>query len=384
MPRVPALWILHLTSASLALSQASQPTGLHTPLTQAIASGQPEAVSALLRSGVRRTVPYGGERFSRDAALKGRKLWAECESCHRLETSGDRNGPRINDLFSRSLANGKTSSFENIVELVTSGATGMPAFRGRMSRAEIDEVVSYLVASVEPAAGLPPYEFALISCNPKILGMLSPVPTLLSSQAKPKPVTMYAESMEQIVHLQQDLCLASLKFGKDPDLATQIADSQKSVTWLLGRWRQFAPTTWRPSNYDLVWQVRSGALERLTPGDARARTVVAGLRRDLELAVDDCRNSPQGMGTVRTVNVHTMRDGAPEAGWQVFFKFRIMEQFPDVPGQPFPNLSSPATWKLPPGNYLVYAQKKKQTTQPMPITVDRRTTDSTQWQIPLP
>jgi hypothetical protein len=65
------------------------------------------------------------------------------------------------------------------------------------------------------------------------------------------------------------------------------------------------------------------------------------------------------MGTVRTVNIQTLRDGVPEPGWQVFYKFRIMEAFPDVDAQPFPNLSSPSTWKLPPGNYLIYARKKK-------------------------
>jgi hypothetical protein len=357
--------------------------GLHTPLTLSIASGKPQIVSLLLRRGAQPSLPYASLRFSRDGVEEGSKLWMECEGCHRLETSGPRQGPALDNFLNRKTPDGKAPAFENIIELVTKGRGSMPAFKDRMSRAEINAVVSYFVASLDPYAGLMPYDLALVGCNREVIGLLRSFPRLLTPPSRSR-ITTYAESMAQIVRLQQDLCVTASRFGNQPNLAAEIERSRANVAFLLGRWRQFARTNWRASNYDVVWPLRATALENLQARDARAAQVLVGLRHDLDLAVDDCRNNPLGMGTVRTVNIQTLRDGVPESGWQVFFKFKILELFPEVPAQPFPNLSSPATWKLPPGNYLIYAQKRKQTSQPMPITVDRRVGDGTQWQIPLP
>ncbi len=359
-----------------------RPLGLHTPLTLAIASGRRDIVSLLLKYGARTSSPYAGVQFSPTGLTKGRKLWKECETCHRLETSGDRSGPALHDLSGRVLASGQPATFDNIAGIVANGSGAMPAYKDKLSREEIRDVVSYLIASTDPLAGVTPYGIALFRCDDRILPMLKEPPKLITTPPAARTST-YAESMAQIVRLQQDLCVVGMRFGARPEIASDVRQSRKSVTWLLNRWQKFAPTAWQPSNYDLAWAARIRAVKALKPGDGRAGAVFDALRRDLELAVEDCRTSPLGMGTVRTVHINTIRDGRSESGWQVFFKFRILESFPDVSGQPFPNLSSPATWKLPPGNYLIYARKHNQATPPMRITIDSRTAERTEWQLPL-
>ena len=236
--------------------------GLHTPLTLSIASGKPQIVSLLLRHGAQPSLPYAGLRFSRDGIEKGNKLWMECEGCHRLETSGPRQGPALDNFLNRKTPDGKAPAFDNIIELVTKGRGSMPAFKDRMSRAEISAVVSYFVASLDPYAGLMPYDLAVVGCNREVIGLLRPVPRLLTPPSRPQ-ITTYAESMAQIVRLQQDFCVAGSKFGNQPSLAAEIERSRANVAFLLGRWRQFASTNWRASNYDVVWPLRATALENL-------------------------------------------------------------------------------------------------------------------------
>jgi hypothetical protein len=83
--------------------------GLHTPLTLAIVSDRPAIVSLIY--------------------------------CSAAPT------PRLDNLFSRTMKNGRTPSFETIPSLVTNGGGGMPAFGSRMSRTNVNAVLSYLIAS---------------------------------------------------------------------------------------------------------------------------------------------------------------------------------------------------------------------------------------------
>ena len=357
--------------------------GLHTPLTYAIEEEEPEIISVLLRHGADQSLPYAGKRFSRAAIPKGQMLWARCDGCHRYETEGRRSTQRtLEKLVDRPLWNGLPPTFENISNLVATLPAHVHEYGAPLSRSDSDAVTSYLLASIEPTAGLRPYELALQRCSRKIIELLNPSPVRAVAPSKLQ-IRTYAETMEQMVRLRGDLCAASLLFEVDTQTG-QFGYMIGRMSWLLIRWRERSHRVWRPSTYDMIWPLRAAAVEDLRLGDPRAAQVAISLRKDLELAVEDCMYSLSGMGGVRPVNVYTMRDDHSEAGWQVLFKLKVFEHFPDIAAQPFPNLSSPASWELPPGNYLFYAKKQKQTSEVISATIDRRTTEKTQWQIPLP
>lgn len=73
-----------------------------------------------------------------DEATAGRAIFvASCGSCHTLSDAGTSGavGPNLDDT---------TLTQEEIVQQVTNGGGGMPAFEGQLSDAEIDQVAAYV------------------------------------------------------------------------------------------------------------------------------------------------------------------------------------------------------------------------------------------------
>jgi hypothetical protein len=80
------------------------------------------------------------------------------------------------------------------------------------------------------------------------------------------------------------------------------------------------------------------------------------VRKDVEIKAKDCRKF--GMGRMVSVRVTTVRGPQMDDGWEVYYKWDCSSAF-----QPkelrAPKLTNPAILQLPPGNYLIRAQKQQ-------------------------
>ena|SRR5438105_6032063 len=89
-------------------------------------------------------------------------------------------------------------------------------------------------------------------------------------------------------------------------------------------------------------------------GDAK-RALVDQVRKDIEIKAKDCHKF--GMGRMVQVRVTTVRGPQMDDGWEVYYKWDCSSAF-----QPkelrAPKLTNPAIIQLPPGNYLIRAQKQ--------------------------
>lgn len=89
--------------------------------------------------------------------------------------------------------------------------------------------------------------------------------------------------------------------------------------------------------------------------EKKKKIVREAVYKDLSIKQEDC--SEFGMGRLIPVNVNTLRDGKPEPGWEVLFKW--------VPAGPIataelasPDLSSPAILHLAPGGTFQIRARK--------------------------
>ena len=80
------------------------------------------------------------------------------------------------------------------------------------------------------------------------------------------------------------------------------------------------------------------------------------VRKDVEIKAKDCHKF--GMGRIVSVRVTTVRGPQMDDGWEVYYKWDCSSAF-----QPkelrAPKLTNPAILQLPPGNYLIRAQKQQ-------------------------
>jgi hypothetical protein len=83
--------------------------------------------------------------------------------------------------------------------------------------------------------------------------------------------------------------------------------------------------------------------------------ILKSVSEDIDIKAKDCKDF--GMGRAISVRVSTMRGDQQESGWEVFYKWVSVSEFPTTE-QSIPHLSSPAVAELPPGQYVFRAQKK--------------------------
>lgn len=84
------------------------------------------------------------------------------------------------------------------------------------------------------------------------------------------------------------------------------------------------------------------------------KELLAQVREDIHIKAEDCKKF--GMGRIVTVHVTTLKGPIADNGWEVFYKWQCASAFQPAEMRA-PTLTSPATLKLPPGNYAIRAQK---------------------------
>ena len=97
--------------------------------------------------------------------------------------------------------------------------------------------------------------------------------------------------------------------------------------------------------------------------------VLTDIAYDLELKAADCRS--WGMGRLITVKASTVKNGQPDPGWTVSYKWMSASGL-NAMDLSFPQESTPTSKALPPGVYAIYASKQvggtTQKTQPIVVT----------------
>ena len=114
-----------------------------------------------------------------------------------------------------------------------------------------------------------------------------------------------------------------------------------------------------------------------------AARALEGIANDLRIKVEDCR--AWGMGRLITVVASTLKNGQPDPGWTVMYKWVSVSGL-NTAELAFPKESSPTTKSLPPGVYSIYATKQVgdtvKKTEAKTISAFQR--DKVQCEIPVP
>jgi hypothetical protein len=161
----------------------------------------------------------------------------------------------------------------------------------------------------------------------------------------------------------------------------QTNDYQRHGDWLL---------TPPPKQYvaDLTQEAQwclevSNILNNQPAKVAQAKEVLASIAKDLNIKVKDCKD--WGAGRLVTVVANTVKDGHPDSGWTVMYKWVSVSGL-NSRELAFPQVSSPTSQGVPPGVYSVYATKQvgNSVVKTQPIAVSAFQQQKVKCEIPVP
>jgi len=114
-----------------------------------------------------------------------------------------------------------------------------------------------------------------------------------------------------------------------------------------------------------------------------AKQVLDSIAKDLEIKVRDCRD--WGAGRLVTVIASTLKNGQPDPGWTVMYKWVSVSGL-NAMDLAFPKASTPTAKGVPPGVYSVYATKQVggAVVKSQPITVSAFQDQKVKCEIPVP
>ncbi len=114
-----------------------------------------------------------------------------------------------------------------------------------------------------------------------------------------------------------------------------------------------------------------------------AKQVLASIAKDLEIKVKDCKD--WGAGRLVTVVASTLKNGQPDPGWTVMYKWVSVSGL-NAMDLAFPQISTPTSKGVPPGVYSVYATKQVGSTvmKSTPVTVSAFQNQKVKCEIPVP
>lgn len=191
---------------------------------------------------------------------------------------------------------------------------------------------------------------------------------------------------------------------KATDISSQLLDAQTQLTYGLlkggysdaqpggggygrsGQWSVAPP----PKEYvaDLThearWCLEVAHILNTDPSkEDSAKNVLASIANDLHIKVKDCRK--WGAGRLITVIANTVKNGQPDAGWTVMYKWVSVSGLSSAPLS-FPQISTPTSKAVPPGVYSVYATKQvgDSLKKTEPITVSAFQDAKVKCEIPVP
>ena len=114
-----------------------------------------------------------------------------------------------------------------------------------------------------------------------------------------------------------------------------------------------------------------------------AKQVLTSIAKDLEIKVKDCKD--WGAGRLVTVIASTVKNGQPDPGWTVMYKWVSVSGLNSLELS-FPQVSTPTSQGVPPGIYSVYATKQvgSSTVKTPPVTVSAFQNQKVKCETPVP
>ncbi len=111
--------------------------------------------------------------------------------------------------------------------------------------------------------------------------------------------------------------------------------------------------------------------------------MLISITNDVIMKVEDCRE--WGMARMVTVVASTLKNGQPDPGWTVNYKWVSVSGL-NATELSFPKISTPTSQALPPGIYSIYATKQVGNTlmKTEPKTISAFQKDKVQCEIPVP
>jgi hypothetical protein len=191
-----------------------------------------------------------------------------------------------------------------------------------------------------------------------------------------------------------------------PDISSKLLDEQRLLTmgilkggyvssgqgynrrgnYWKDNWVTFPP----PKEYvadlsqEATWCVEVANVLNTQPEKKEAATqVLASIANDLHIKVVDCKT--WGAGRLITVIANTVKNGQPDEGWTVIYKWVSVSGL-NSSELSFPQVSTPTSKALPPGVYSVYATKQVGGTleKTQPVTVSAFQDAKVKCEIPVP
>jgi hypothetical protein len=114
-----------------------------------------------------------------------------------------------------------------------------------------------------------------------------------------------------------------------------------------------------------------------------AKQVLTSIAKDLEIKAKDCKD--WGAGRLVTVIASTLKNGQPDPGWTVMYKWVSVSGL-NATELSFPKISTPTSQGVPPGIYSVYATKQvgNSTVKTSAVTVSAFQNQKVKCEIPVP
>lgn len=205
-------------------------------------------------------------------------------------------------------------------------------------------------------------------------------PARASDQDSFELARMRADELWQDAHGEAtDLALYAIE-SLSNELAARLGEQSLreqidgDVSMILSRWSN-DPQERASYREQLAQNYEALSIAASMEDDEQARQIVLAVARDIQIKSDHCRVSDSGAGqpvrvearTLRSAGgmasggaVSTGRDGAEagvneEPGWIVQY-IRSIFEFADIPPQEFPEVSSPTSRELEPGEYLLWVK----------------------------
>ncbi len=190
----------------------------------------------------------------------------------------------------------------------------------------------------------------------------------------------------KLLDAHKQLTLGLLKGGYANDQAIGPGYNRGGNYSREGGWVTFPP----PKEYvedlshEARWCVEVANILNTQPNEKEAALkVLESIANDLHIKMVDCKT--WGAGRLITVIANTVKNGQPDPGWTVMYKWVSVSGLNSAELS-FPQESTPTSKAVPPGMYTLYATKQVGSTleKTQPITVSAFQDAKVKCEIPVP